>query len=82
MSVEDVWKASSHSAGNGNCVETTTFYKSSRSLTNGQCVEVADVPDGMLVRDSKNPTGPVLEFNRLEWIAFIEGVKNGEFDLV
>jgi hypothetical protein len=56
--------------------------KSSRSSTNGgDCVEVADnVPDGIAVRDSKNPDGPVLTFSRAEWAAFVEGVKDGQFD--
>ena len=33
--------------------------KSSRSSGNGNCVEVAIVDNGVAVRDSKNPTGPV-----------------------
>lgn len=55
--------------------------KSSRSGGNGNCVEVADLPDGgMAVRDSKDPSGPVLVFTRGEREAFIGGVKDGEFD--
>lgn len=54
--------------------------KSSRSSANGQCVEVADLVDGTAVRDSKNPTGPVLRFTAAEWAAFVGGVKAGEFD--
>jgi Domain of unknown function (DUF397) len=34
------------------------------------------------VRDSKDPSGAVLTFNRREWDAFLLGVRNGEFDLV
>jgi hypothetical protein len=52
--------------------------KSSKS-GDGDCVEVADVPDGVAVRDSKNPTGPVLVFTPTEWAAFVAGVKDGEF---
>jgi len=33
-----------------------------------------------MVRDSKNPAGYVLTFTPGEWNAFIEGVKDGEFD--
>lgn len=55
--------------------------KSSRSGSNGQCVEVAASPGGdRLVRDSKNPQGPMLHFSSGEWVAFVEGVKDGEFD--
>lgn len=47
------------------------------------CVEVdtANAPQVIRVRDSKDPEGPVLEFDEEEWKAFIEGVKNGEFDI-
>ena len=53
--------------------------KSSRSGTNG-CVEVALDPAEVAVRDSKDPSGPVLHFNANEWEAFLAGVRNGEFE--
>jgi Domain of unknown function (DUF397) len=55
--------------------------KSTRSGQNGQCVEVA-TPDAntVTVRDSKNPSGPVLTFTTAEWRAFLAGAKDGEFD--
>lgn len=34
----------------------------------------------ILMRDAKNPGGPVLAFTEAEWRAFIAGVKDGEFD--
>jgi hypothetical protein len=34
-----------------------------------------------LMRDAKNPDGPVLAFTPEEWEAFTLGVKDGEFDL-
>jgi hypothetical protein len=56
--------------------------KSSRSDgNNGQCVEVANFDAGVAVRDSKDKTGPALVFTPAEWDAFIEGAKDGEFDL-
>jgi Domain of unknown function (DUF397) len=55
--------------------------KSSLSTTNG-CVEVAMVGDRIAVRDSKDRgNGPVLEFDTVEWNAFLGGVRGGEFDL-
>jgi hypothetical protein len=33
------------------------------------------------VRDSKDPSGPVLIFGREEWAAFVGSAKGGEFDL-
>jgi hypothetical protein len=53
--------------------------KSSRSSNQGQCVEVADLPGRTAVRDSKNPTGPVLVFPGAEWSTFTAGVRAGEF---
>ncbi|GLW12528.1 transcriptional regulator [Microtetraspora sp. NBRC 13810] len=59
-----------------------TWRKSTRSSAQGQnCVEVAKSPGGgRAVRDSKNPTGPMLRFTAAEWAAFIGGIKDGEFD--
>ena len=50
------------------------------SGTGNNCVEVADLGGGRLVRDSKNPTGPVLSFTAGEWDAFVKGARAGEFD--
>jgi hypothetical protein len=54
--------------------------KSSRSNAGGDCVEVAETPDAVAVRDSKNPTGPALVFTPDTWRAFVDGAKAGEFD--
>jgi hypothetical protein len=43
-------------------------------------VEIAWDPEGVRVRDSKQPGGPALCFTWPEWKAFIAGVKEGEFD--
>jgi len=46
--------------------------KSSRSTAQGNCVEVADnIPGTVLVRDSKDPSGPVLTFDPGAWSAFV-----------
>ncbi|MBS2965635.1 DUF397 domain-containing protein [Actinocrinis puniceicyclus] len=58
-----IWRKSSRSGGQG-----------------GNCVEVAELPDGgTVVRDSKDPDGPVLRFTAAEWTAFVAGVRDGEF---
>ncbi len=56
------------------------WFKSSHSGTQNDCVEVAFVPGGVGVRDSKNPAGPVLAFTPEAWRAFVAGVKAGGFD--
>ena len=56
--------------------------KSSYSAGNGgACVEIAQSPAAVWVRDSKDPGGPVLAFNRAEWSAFLAGTQDDEFDL-
>ena len=45
--------------------------KSSRSTGSGECVEVAAVGDRVMVRDSKDKTGPVLAVTPDEWRAFL-----------
>ncbi len=66
-----------------NHAKYTNWRKSTRSGGGGDnCVEVAFSVEGDIgVRDSKNPSGPVLEFNQAEWEAFIEGIRLGEFDI-
>ena len=55
--------------------------KSSLSGYNGNCVEFCILDDDhVMLRNSKNPFGPVLVFTGAEWDAFIGGVHNGEFD--
>lgn len=51
--------------------------KSSRSGTgNGNCVEVATNVAGVVaVRDSKDPSGPMLSVSPAEWRAFLSTVR-------
>lgn len=66
----------------GSCVEVG-FRKSTASGDANGCVEVncQHEYDQILVRDSKDQTGPVLVFNREEWSAFLRGASAGEFDV-
>lgn len=45
------------------------------------CVQVAYIDGQAAIRDSKDRHGPILRFNSTEWTAFLDGVRNGEFDL-
>jgi len=56
------------------------WLKSRKSGANGQCVEVAETRGMIAVRDSKDPSGPILTYTRVEWEAFLDGAKKGEFD--
>ncbi|MEV4575913.1 DUF397 domain-containing protein [Nonomuraea jabiensis] len=53
----------------------TVWKKSSKCNGAAACVEVA-VEDGLiLLRDSKNPDGPVLKFTPEQWQRFKEDLK-------
>jgi hypothetical protein len=61
-------------------IENLRYEKSTFSIQ-GACVEVAPTGDGVAVRDSKGVgEGPVLRFNRAEWVAFVQGIRAGQFD--
>jgi len=56
------WRKSRYSSGQG-----------------GNCVEIAELPDGgAAVRDSKDPTGPVLTVPLAQWAAFVGAISRGE----
>ncbi|GAA3441637.1 DUF397 domain-containing protein [Planomonospora venezuelensis] len=86
------WRKSSLSGNGQDCVEVGVWRKSSRSGAAQDCVEVrvvdeasaavghkADMERVFLVRDSKDPGGPVLAFAPAGWDAFVGAVKGGEF---
>lgn len=58
-----------------------TWTKANASASTGNCVEARRTKSGVQLRDSKDPTGPVLTFTPAEWAAFITGAQGGEFDL-
>jgi hypothetical protein len=62
-------------------VKKNVWVKSTRTGSNGQCVEVNDTGDAVLIRDSKDPTGPALRFTQDEWRAFVAGVCADEFEV-
>ena len=78
------WRVSSYSGNTGGeCVECTvtggaTWRASTHSGTSGgDCVEVADgcVTGAVPVRDSKNPSGPVVTVGASAWQAFVDGLR-------
>lgn len=64
-------------------LSAVTWRKSSYSNSSGgECVEVSyDFAQGVPVRDSKNPHGPVLAFGAAGWASFVSGVKAGALDV-
>ncbi|MFF7995684.1 DUF397 domain-containing protein [Kitasatospora xanthocidica] len=83
-----LWRKSSYSGQGGDCIEVAglpaavaddEWQKSSYSAQANDCVETGrSVPGGMAVRDSKDPSGPTLQFTAEAWAAFVGGVKAGE----
>ncbi|NJQ06086.1 DUF397 domain-containing protein [Streptomyces lonarensis] len=63
--------------------ESPRWFKSSYSSNGGQCIEIATnlvATHGTIpVRDSKNPTGPVLSIQPNAFASFVGSVKRSTF---
>ncbi|HJZ03549.1 MAG TPA: DUF397 domain-containing protein [Streptosporangiaceae bacterium] len=54
--------------------------KARRSANNGACVELAPAGGQILIRDSKDQNGPVIDFSEYSWRLFLAAAKTGHFD--
>ncbi|WP_328957774.1 DUF397 domain-containing protein [Kitasatospora purpeofusca] len=52
--------------------ELAWFKSSHSSNEDAACVEIAETPDTVHVRDSKDRTGPRLAFHPAAWKAFVD----------
>lgn len=52
-----------------------------RSAGNGACVEVAPGAGVILVRDSLDQAGPMVEYPATSWRTFLQVAKRGQYDL-
>lgn len=68
------WRKSSRSDPN-NCVEVALAWRKSSRTTGNECVEVAWPVEEVAVRDSKNPDGPILVFDRAGFGGFTAGLR-------
>ena len=60
---------------------SVTWRASSHSNNTDICIEVAGLSGGgRVVRDSKDPRGPILIVTTAEWTAFVGSVRDGGFD--
>lgn len=62
-------------------VQGVAWRKSRHSMNGGNCVEAAEVPDGIVVRDSANEAGTMLRYSTQTWRAFLAKAKIGKFDV-
>jgi hypothetical protein len=54
--------------------------KSTRSIANGDCAEVATLPNGIAVRDTKDRDKLMLNYPADSWRSFVAHVTAGAFD--
>lgn len=57
---------------------TRAWRKSTYTVNTANCVEFAEGNDDCVVRDSKDPTGPVLTCIPAQWGAFIAAIRRGQ----
>ncbi|HEV2452005.1 MAG TPA: DUF397 domain-containing protein [Streptosporangiaceae bacterium] len=72
---DDGWRRSTFCAS-GECLEVRGFRKSTHSVATA-CVEAGQHDRGIVVRDSADPSGPVLAFSSDEWAAFTRRLRAG-----
>ncbi|MFD0856920.1 DUF397 domain-containing protein [Actinomadura adrarensis] len=59
----------------------TRWRKSSHSAgSGGDCVEIADITQGIAIRDSKDPQGPHLIIHTTAWHSLAREIKTGIHD--
>lgn len=60
---------------NAHDLPTARWRKSSRSQNGQSCIEIAELPDLIALRDSKDPNGAALTFDRPAFHAFVRSIK-------
>jgi hypothetical protein len=58
---------------------TPLRWRTSTASGGGNCVEVAMCADVVHIRDSKDPSGPVLSLSQSAWTMFCQRVVMGDF---
>jgi hypothetical protein len=68
-------------AAQPNRYSTLAWHKSSVSADGGNCVEVASLKSYVLVRNSRDRSGAVLELTSAQWGGLLRRIKAGELGL-
>jgi len=61
-------------------LQNAAWHTASASNGGTGCVEVAHLESWTVVRDTKDPGGPVHCYTPHEWACFLDGARAGEFD--
>jgi uncharacterized protein DUF397 len=61
-------------------LDRLSWRKAKRSKANGNCVEAAAASGVIVIRDSKDPHGPVLRYSSDSWRSFLGETRLGYFD--
>jgi hypothetical protein len=70
------WRKSTHSNGQGNCVEVgIAWRKATHSNSSGSCVEVGKAQAAVLVRDTTDRSGPTLVVPASAWRTLLAEVR-------
>ncbi len=57
-------------------------WRVARNCNSGACIQIASHGEQIVIGDSKNPAGPILTYTRSEWAAFVDGIREGDFDSI
>ncbi|WP_071809951.1 DUF397 domain-containing protein [Couchioplanes caeruleus] len=63
----------------GDKPSTQAGWRKSSRCGEGNCVEVSTSEFTVRIRDGKDPYGPILEFDPLEWFRFLSAIKAEAF---
>jgi hypothetical protein len=55
-------------------------WRVAQKCNGGECVRVAAHGDTIVIGSSKHRDGPVIAYSRDEWTAFVQGIREGDFD--
>ena len=59
---------------------TGLTWRTALSCNGGACVQVAATENGLLLGNTRQPSGPMLSYTPDEWREFVAGIKKGDFD--
>ena len=55
-------------------------WRVARDCDAGTCISVAPHQGMIVIGDPTTPEGPVLSWSHAEWVPFVKGIRQGDFD--